>query len=1030
MDKTIDTEFTSAQIRFFVSCLGLSVILLSCFVMFGWIVQNTAIVTILPNHAPMQFNTALCFLMSGIGLICLSYKKFVLSRLASFVVFTLSAIALIEYAWGTQIGIDELFTEAFTATRTSHPGRMSPNTAICFILCVISLHVSKNPIWLIAVASALMLVASLSLVANFLPLSDTYSDNTLTRMAIHTSFAFLILGTGFLSLARYSIQSKYQRDFNFWSILPLIVFSAMITITASITTSLQEFLIKENQYYFSRLISESEHTIVDRFNLYEQALMGGVSYIHSSEKVEHDEWEEYVNFLEIQTRLPSLRGMGFIKNTHLPQSDGNRFFVQHIAPLDRNQSLLERPLKLTETSYQATKEAIASGTPVITKQMKSFAENPKNAQEFFLMMPVYKRLYHPGDSNAENFIGWVFTPLITQNFFNNIAQVTNGELDFKIYDTSIHDEKTEKTLIFSHLNSEDSSSSSFLTQDSTLEIMRNSARWTVEWRPSPLFKPPVTNTLTITSSFFVVGVIVSLILAEFFYLLSRLYGGSVRNLREAIQQAEKALETKSQFLANMSHEIRTPMNGIMGTIDLLKETPLNDLQLKYANIIRSSGQTLLEILNEILDFSKIEAGKFEINPTAIHLSNTTEELMSLLQPLAQEKNLDLKLHYDDKLPRYITADELRLRQILTNFISNAIKFTETGHVLVDVERLSAENKVKFTVTDTGIGISPEQQNYIFGTFTQIQNDSGSKPQGTGLGLAISKNLADMMDGEIGVVSEEQDGASFWLTLPLEEPTQNAIRALEAKNFSVNKNQNVKFGAKILVAEDVVTNQFVITNMLKNMGCVTDIANNGKEALDMTWEKNYDLVLMDCQMPVMDGYEATKRIKASNKDLPIVALTANAVTGDREKCLKAGMDDFVSKPINKNNIIDILEKWLPHTKNKTLSPSLDTQPIKEAVDLFGEHAQQLATLTLQDSEKLIGDIEHALNNNDAKEAGLAAHSFKSVMKQINAFEVAEIAQTIEKAGKSGNYQTCVELLPSLKEQYTLVEACLKSFTEQP
>lgn len=182
------------------------------------------------------------------------------------------------------------------------------------------------------------------------------------------------------------------------------------------------------------------------------------------------------------------------------------------------------------------------------------------------------------------------------------------------------------------------------------------------------------------------------------------------------------------------------------------------------------------------------------------------------------------------------------------------------------------------------------------------------------------------------------------------------------------------------------------------------------------------------MPVMDGYEATKRIKASNKDIPIVALTANAVTGDREKCLKAGMDDFVSKPINKNNIIDILEQWLPQTKNKTLGPSLDTQPIKEAIDLFGEHAIQLATLTLQDSEKLIGDIEHALNNNDPNEAGLAAHSFKSVMKQINAFEVADIAQTIEKAGKSGNYQTCVELLPSLKEHYTSVEKYLQSLIE--
>lgn len=385
-----------------------------------------------------------------------------------------------------------------------------------------------------------------------------------------------------------------------------------------------------------------------------------------------------------------------------------------------------------------------------------------------------------------------------------------------------------------------------------------------------------------------------------------------QQLKKARKEAERANQMKSEFLAGMSHEIRTPMNGVMGTASLLARTKLNEKQRQYLDVIMTSGQTLLQIINEVLDFSKLEAGKLEIHEDKFSLRHDVESLMSLFEPLARAKNLGYQLQFDDNIPDWIVSDNTRVRQVLSNLLSNAIKFTETGQVTLSAEIDSEdETKIKFSVRDTGVGIEPDMLGDVFQEYQQMKEGrKATKTEGTGLGLSISKELVVMMGGKIGVDSKLGEGTTFWFTIPLKIPADDAEESV-VKTKSANDTKKPRpINAKVLVAEDVPTNQFIITDMLENLGCQVEIAEDGAVAVKLVQEKEYDLVLMDCNMPVMDGFEATIEIRNLGlTDLPIVALTANALAGDQEKCLGVGMNDFVSKPCTQEMLADVLEKWL-------------------------------------------------------------------------------------------------------------------------
>jgi signal transduction histidine kinase len=389
---------------------------------------------------------------------------------------------------------------------------------------------------------------------------------------------------------------------------------------------------------------------------------------------------------------------------------------------------------------------------------------------------------------------------------------------------------------------------------------------------------------------------------------------SKEKLVRAKEDAEKGSRVKSEFLANMSHEIRTPISGILGVVDLLKGTNMDEEQKGLLQIIESSTDLLLTIINDILDLSKIEAGKMTLEEIPFDLAKNLEDVLALFRMKAREKKLYINLEIDDEVPQVLKGDTVRIKQVFMNLISNAVKFTKEGGVTVHitVKKEEKEHVVLFCeVKDTGIGIDKESKEKLFTAFSQADLSTTRKHGGTGLGLAISRNLTRLMDGYIGVESEYGKGSSFYFTLRLRKGDK---KELKDKTTESEKLLGPSRKFDILLVEDNAINQKVSTMLLKQLNQTVDLAENGKVAVDKVQEKAYDVVFMDLHMPLMDGYEATERIRDTEKQQGrqpsfIVAVTANAAQEDKERCFNVGMDEYIYKPFKKKNLIAIFNRLI-------------------------------------------------------------------------------------------------------------------------
>ncbi|MFG0248770.1 MAG: CHASE domain-containing protein [Phycisphaeraceae bacterium JB051] len=701
----------------------------------------------------------------------------------------------------------------------------------------------------------------------------------------------------------------------------------------------------------------------------------GIGYIHHVPSAKLDTFIEAAR----QDNYPQFKIRQLDKLTKHP----DYMIIKYIEPVERNHQAVGLDIGSETNRREAATHAMLTGQVSITRHI-TLVQAMTEGAGFLILLPVYDSDAFPQSvvERRHHIQGWVYMTILAERLFSGVTKSLNNELQFTVYDDKtlnmsqlLYDGLNERSVNHSHHSHDgdqaisqakentSASGTNPITENATpnanaprsalndqpqysdLETIQIGGRdWYIRIEPGDNFAY-VSNANAWWAG--ISGVVLMVLVGMLLHVQNNAtvraremaddmtvdLQKSMQNQKAAMQQAQKAMlsaekanQHKSEFLATMSHEIRTPLNGILGMASVLGQSDLSTDQRNHLNTIINSSDSLLTIINDILDFSKIEAGKLELEQIICSPRQIAEGVIELIRPMTEQKNLELDLEMDHDTPKYILGDPVRLRQVMLNLLNNATKFTDKGAIKlqVSVRKLAKTNcTLLCCIRDTGMGIEEATRLKLFEKFSQADSSTTRKHGGTGLGLAICKSLVELMDGQIGIESQVGQGSNFWFTVQCPLPDEQQIKDADEQLHTLYAAPKMTLqNYNILVVDDNPINRMVASKMLQMLKANVTLAEGADDAFDKSRSTEFHLVLMDCQMPDIDGYEATHMLRnvcdrhATPGNVPIIALTANALPQDRQKCIDAGMNDFITKPLKLDVLQKTLEKWLPKLQNQT------------------------------------------------------------------------------------------------------------------